>query len=76
MRRDIPESRTEVRETRTLLGGTALKDFRIRGGSWWKMKCGQTLSVPAQHSKASGLYPDQDSGISKVLIRKITLSTI
>ena len=24
MRRDIPESRTEVRETRTLLGGTAL----------------------------------------------------
>ena len=40
------------------------------------MKCGQTLSVPAQHSKASGLDPDQDSGISKVLIRKITLSTI
>ena len=76
MGRDIPGSSTEVRETRTLIGVTALLGHRVLGAAWWKTRCCQTMNVLAHHSKAFGIYPDQENDISRFLIRKIILAAM
>lgn len=76
MGRDIPGRSTEVRETRTLIGVTALLDHGVLEAAWWKTRCGQTTNVLAHHSEAFGLYPDQENDISRFLIRKIILAAM